>query len=518
MTGGKEDNNAELASMSPFPKKCKGEKHVSFPPDEEIVSGFAEHKDALREADSITLMEVISAYKRSCLKHQVEPKSKILEQLQEVTNLTTRARCLDLKGERLDYHVCESLEDILKLVQFDFISLRETELEENGASSLLDMILYYESTTHLDISSNTSIGVSGWKALSHLIQQSGCLWRLDACNMPISEYPAQALSKALLTSRLAVLRLENTCLSGRPLFTLVGTLKGNTALQELSLANNNLNSFQDAMQLGELLKYSSCIKSLDLSNNQISDPGLEEICEGLRVQKFGIRNLVLWNNQITHRSMVHLAKVLPLVTLETLNLGHNELQNDGIQILKEPLIANRSILRLGLAHTKISCEGAVTLAEFVAESAQIQRLDIRKNPVRTGGVMALSLALRINRSLVRVDLDRNLKEEKHFHLSAEGYYGVTLRSSPSCPPRAVLPEPRWTAEPGSFPCPSSWIVRAAEEAPLLGGVWQSLSLSHRPCLPGRHGGEIIGFVVTSSSCQELASALVRDEDITVTGP
>ncbi|XP_064178225.1 protein phosphatase 1 regulatory subunit 37 isoform X1 [Anguilla rostrata] len=416
MTGGKEDNSAEQASSpSQFPKKCKGEKHVSFPPDEEIVSGFAEHKDALRDVDSITLVDVISAYKKSCLNYHVEPKSKILEQLQvqEVTNTHSRARCLDLRGERLDYHACESLEDILKLVQFDFISLRETELEENGASSLFDMVLYYESAAHLDISSNTNLGILGWQALSRLVQQSSCLWRLDACNMPIPEYPAQALSKALLSSRLTVLCLKNTCLSGRPLFTLVSTLKGNTSLQELYLANNNLNSFQDAMQLGDLLKYNRCLKSLDLSNNQISDSGLEEICEGLGFQKTGLRNLVLWNNQITYRSMVHLAKILPLVnTLETLNLGRNNLQNDGIQLLKEPLIANRSILRLGLVHTRVGCEGAVTLAEFIAESRQIQRLDIRKNPVRTAGLLALFLALKINRSLIRLDLDTAPKEEK----------------------------------------------------------------------------------------------------------
>lgn len=42
------------------------------------------------------------------------------------------------------------------------------------------------------------------------------------------------------------------------------------------------------------------------------------------------------------------------------------------------------------------------------------------------------------------------------------------------------------------------------------------SLSHWPWLPGHHGGEIIGFVVTSSGCQERASALVSDEDISVT--
>ncbi|XP_061118563.1 protein phosphatase 1 regulatory subunit 37 [Conger conger] len=414
MTGGKEDNNTELASsLSQFPKKCKGEKHVSFPPDEEIVSGFAEHKDVLRDVDSITLVDVISAYKKSCLKHHVEPTSKILEQLQEVTDMQSRARCLDLRGERLDYHACESLEDILKLVQFDFISLRETQLEENGASSLLDMFLYYESAAHLDISSNTNLGISGWQALSRLVQRSSCLWRLDACDMAIPEYPAQALSKALLGSSLAVLCLENSGLSGRPLFTLVNTLKENTSLQELYLANNNLNSFQDAMQLGDLLKYNRCLKSLDMSNNQISDSGLEEICEGLGAGKTRLRNLVLWNNQITYRSMVHLAKILPRVnTLETLNLGRNNLQNGGIQLLKESLIANRSILRLGLVHTRVGCEGAVTLAEFIAESRRIQRLDMRRNPVRTAGLMALWLALKINQSLIRLDLDTTPKEEK----------------------------------------------------------------------------------------------------------
>lgn len=56
--------------------------------------------------------------------------------------------------------------------------------------------------------------------------------------------------------------------------------------------------------------------------------------------------------------------------------------------------------------------GAVTLAEILAESRQIQRLDVRQNQVLAGGLMALSLALKINRSLIRLDLDQHVKEEK----------------------------------------------------------------------------------------------------------
>lgn len=48
-------------------------------------------------------------------------------------------------------------------------------------------------------------------------------------------------------------------------------------------------------------------------------------------------------------------------SLETLNLGHNSVGNEGVHKLKDGLIANRSVLRLGLASTKLSCEGGRSL-------------------------------------------------------------------------------------------------------------------------------------------------------------
>lgn len=44
-------------------------------------------------------------------------------------------------------------------------------------------------------------------------------------------------------------------------------------------------------------------------------------------------------------------------SLETLNLGHNPIGNEGVRNLKNGLIGNRSVLRLGLASTKLTCEG-----------------------------------------------------------------------------------------------------------------------------------------------------------------
>ncbi|KAI4804564.1 hypothetical protein KUCAC02_026189, partial [Chaenocephalus aceratus] len=281
-------------------------------------------------------------------------------------------KCLDLKGERLDQRSCEALEAVLKSLHFDFINLQAAQLEENSVR----------------------------------------LSRLDVCNVAVVDYPAQSLSKALLTSRLTELHLHNAQLSGVPLYTLVSALKWNRALQQLHLTNNLLNSYQDALHLGDLLRYNTTLHTLELSSNAVADDGLEELCDGLRWQTAGVRVLLLRNNQITAKGMLHLAKALPLLrVLQVLDLGENLLGNEGMQVIREPLM-NCSLLQLGLAQASITCEGAVALAEFLAESRQIQRLDLRHNALKVGGLMALCLALRINSSLEGLDLDHPPPQEQ----------------------------------------------------------------------------------------------------------
>ena len=44
-------------------------------------------------------------------------------------------------------------------------------------------------------------------------------------------------------------------------------------------------------------------------------------------------------------------------SLQTLNLGHNRLTNEGICTLKEGLLRNHSLQRLGLLNTRLTSEG-----------------------------------------------------------------------------------------------------------------------------------------------------------------
>ncbi|KAG7258480.1 hypothetical protein CRUP_003887 [Coryphaenoides rupestris] len=139
-------------------------------------------------------------------------------------------------GERLDLGSCEALEVVLKSLRFDFINLRAARLEENGASSLLDMILYYESTAHLDLSDNT--------------------------HHEVPKDSSKAGSVAVWHART------------------LSALKSNRSLLELHLSNNMLNSYQDAMQLGDLLRYNRTLQTLELSHNAIADAGHAEVEQG----------------------------------------------------------------------------------------------------------------------------------------------------------------------------------------------------------------------------------------------
>ncbi|XP_017505866.1 protein phosphatase 1 regulatory subunit 37 isoform X2 [Manis javanica] len=368
--GDAEEAPAEARSPSPSSPPVDGRlkaaaKRVTFPSDEDIVSGAVEPKDPWRH------------------------------------------------GEKLDYKTCEALEEVFKRLQFKIVDLEQTNLDEDGASALFDMIEYYESATHLNISFNKHIGTRGWQAAAHMMRKTSCLQYLDARNTPLLDHSAPFVARALrIRSSLAVLHLENASLSGRPLMLLATALKMNMNLRELYLADNKLNGLQDSAQLGNLLKFNCSLQILDLRNNHVLDSGLAYICEGLKEQRKGLVTLVLWNNQLTHTGMAFLGMTLPHThSLETLNLGHNAIGNEGVRNLKNGLISNRSVLRLGLASTKLTCEGAVAVAEFIAESPRLLRLDLRENEIKTGGLMALSLALKVNHSLLRLDLDREPKKE-----------------------------------------------------------------------------------------------------------
>lgn len=55
-----------------------------------------------------------------------------------------------------------------------------------------------------------------------------------------------------------------------------------------------------------------------------------------------------------------------------LNIGHNVLSSDVLHSMKDSLVQNRSLLRLGMQSTQLACEGAIVLAEVIEDNPVIQ--------------------------------------------------------------------------------------------------------------------------------------------------
>ncbi|NXD46830.1 PPR37 phosphatase, partial [Copsychus sechellarum] len=280
-----------------------GAKRVTFPSDEDIVSGAVEPKDPWRHAQNVTVEEILAAYRQACQKLNCRQIPKLLKQIQEFTDLAPRIDCLDLKGEKLDYRACEAMEEIFKRLQFKLVDLEQTSLDEDGASALFDMIEYYESATHLNIGSNKHLGARGWQAAAHMMRKTSSLQYLDARNTPVLD------PWGVWDGSQSQIPIPNPIFLPRPA-ACTTALKMNVTLRELYLADNKLNGLQDSAQLGNLLKFNGNLQILDLRNNHILDSGLAYICEGLREQRRGLVTLVLWNNQLSHAGMAYLGMTL----------------------------------------------------------------------------------------------------------------------------------------------------------------------------------------------------------------
>lgn len=76
---------------------------------------------------------------------------------------------LNLKQQTLTHESCEALEELFKRVKYRAIDVTGCSLDDSSASSLFDMIEYYEACNELNISENPNIKNRGWLACKCII-------------------------------------------------------------------------------------------------------------------------------------------------------------------------------------------------------------------------------------------------------------------------------------------------------------------------------------------------------------
>lgn len=147
---------------------------------------------------------------------------------------------------------------------------------------------------------------------------------------------------------------------------------------------------------------------LDLTGNEITCEGVSYLANALS-NNSTLTELILYNNRLGDKGVRLLAFELSINnrTLKKLNLGLNDLTDDGVQHLAQMLKTNRTLTHLWLHENHIADRGTQFLAAVLArQNWTLQFLALFSNKsLSDSSVTALADMLRLNQSLQELNID-----------------------------------------------------------------------------------------------------------------
>ncbi|WAR19033.1 LR74B-like protein [Mya arenaria] len=149
-------------------------------------------------------------------------------------------------------------------------------------------------------------------------------------------------------------------------------LKGLT-LEVLDVRNCML-APHDIEALAYALTTNMCVRTLELSGNEVGRSGMETLVDMLEE-----------NMTITE---------LRNVDLRNLNLSWNGFGDEGAAAIAESLEDNTTLVTLDLSNNRIGYEGCRAMAKAVGANTSLQKLALSQNPITTQG--AIEMLTRLN--------------------------------------------------------------------------------------------------------------------------
>ncbi|XP_044202479.1 NACHT, LRR and PYD domains-containing protein 3-like [Thunnus albacares] len=263
----------------------------------------------------------------------------------------------------------------------------------------------------LDLSGN-EIGDDGLKHLANGLRAPAChleALKLSQCN--IEQRGCHYLASALQSnsSHLKVLDMSSNMIGDKGANEIFKKFDI-SQLTKLEMYHCGLTRLSCA-RIGECLKLeTSNLVELNLSNNNLEDPGFALICEGMyawcRLEKLNISSC-----GITGVGCFYLAKVLcsvsqlysglmqqtdwQAVELKDLDLSMNCLKDNGVKDIAAGLTNPYSHLRtLNLSHCSLTDECCAEIASGLASKESISELDLSGNALLDKGVKKLCVGLK----------------------------------------------------------------------------------------------------------------------------
>ncbi|KAM8848655.1 uncharacterized protein ACB058_012273 [Synchiropus picturatus] len=169
------------------------------------------------------------------------------------------------------------------------------------------------------------------------------------------------------------------------------------ASKQVLLSSCHLSERSGALLSSVLSSPSSRLKELDLSINDLQDPGVELLSAGLKSPHCHLETLRLSSCHLSERSGSLLSSVLssPSSSLTQLDLSSNDLQDAGVELLSAGLESPYcclETLRLISCHLS-ERSGALLSSVLSSPSSSLTQLDLSSNDLQDAGVELLSAGL-----------------------------------------------------------------------------------------------------------------------------
>lgn len=195
------------------------------------------------------------------------------------------------------------------------------------------------------------------------LEKNTVVKEIDLYGSNLSNDDIKNLSKIVKLNQISHLNLNSTSLDSEKIKILIDALADNTSLEYLSL-NSIALKIEDLRILIDAIKNHPNLSSLALGSSELGNKGAAIISE-LFHSKLPLKSLDIGQMNITAEGIDVIANNISSTKLMSLNLGYNNLRNEGVIKLLHALMANQYIKELILNATRISEKSAEVIENFL---------------------------------------------------------------------------------------------------------------------------------------------------------